>query len=149
MFSRFSVLRCLHKFCIANRCISSKIPDKPTWTPVDTSKLPQVEEISRDLVEHLERQSLVEFSNEEGLKRLSDAIQSANKLYMVDTEGVEPLDSVLEDRALYLRKDEVNEGNCRDDILSNASKTEEEYFVAPPGNIPLKQAEKEYKEKLK
>ena len=49
-------------------------------------------------MEHLERLSLVEFSNEEGLNRLSAAIQSANKLYMVDTDGVEPLDSVLEDR---------------------------------------------------
>lgn len=58
----------------------------------------QVEEISRDLVEHLERLSLVEFSNEEGLHRLSAAIQSANKLYMVNTDGVEPLDCVLEDR---------------------------------------------------
>ena len=36
-------------------------------------------------------------------------------------------------RELFLRKDEVTEGNCRDDILQNASKTVEEYFVAPPG----------------
>lgn len=36
-----------------------------------------------------------------------------------------------------MRDDEVTEGNCRDDVLKNASVTEEEYFVAPPGNIPL------------
>lgn len=29
------------------------------------------------------------------------------------------------------------EGNCRNEILSNAKVTEENYFVAPPGNIPL------------
>lgn len=58
----------------------------------------QVEEISRELVDHLERLSLVEFSNEEGLKRLSSAIKSANQLYMVNTDDVEPLDTVLENR---------------------------------------------------
>ncbi|KAK7487897.1 hypothetical protein BaRGS_00020798 [Batillaria attramentaria] len=131
------------------RQLSSKVPNKPTWTPVDSSKLPQVKEISRELVDHLERLSLVEFSNEEGLKRLNDAIQSANQLYIVNTDGVEPLDTVLEDRSLYLRKDEVTEGNCKEEILSNASITEEDFFVAPPGNIPLKKTDKEYKGKLK
>ncbi|KAL8581199.1 hypothetical protein ACOMHN_038300 [Nucella lapillus] len=133
---------------LLNRRFSSKVPDKPTWIPVDRSKLPEVEEISSGLVDQLERLSLVEFSNEEGLQRLSAAIHSANQLYMVDTEGVEPLSCVLEDRALYLRDDVQNEGNCQKDILSNATKTEEEYFVAPPGNIPLKQLEKGYKQKL-
>lgn len=31
----------------------------------------------------------------------------------------------------------VTDGNCRDDVMHNATETEEEYFVAPPGNIPL------------
>ncbi|XP_025091319.1 glutamyl-tRNA(Gln) amidotransferase subunit C, mitochondrial-like isoform X2 [Pomacea canaliculata] len=134
---------------IRNRCISSKVPDRPTWITVNHDRLPQVEEISRELVDHLERLSLVEFSNEEGLKRLSSAIKSANQLYMVNTDDVEPLDTVLENRTLFLRKDEITEGGCRDAILSNACRTEEEYFVAPPGNIPLKQEDKAYKEKLK
>lgn len=38
-------------------------------------------------------------------------------------------------RALCLREDEVNEGNCREEVLMNARRTEEEYFVAPPGNL--------------
>lgn len=45
-------------------------------------------------------------------------------------------------RNLYLRPDEVTDGNIRDEILRNASVTEEEYFVAPPGNVVL---EKELK----
>lgn len=40
-------------------------------------------------------------------------------------------------RNLYLRKDEVTEENCQKDILRNAIITEDDYFVAPPGNIPL------------
>lgn len=50
-----------------------------------------------------------------------------------------PLYTVLEDQQLQLRADTVTDGNCRDAILANASLTEEEYFVAPPGNIPLDQ----------
>ena len=41
-------------------------------------------------------------------------------------------------RTLYLREDIPTEGNCAKDILANASKTDEGYFIAPPGNIPLK-----------
>lgn len=47
------------------------------------------------------------------------------------------MDSVLEDRCLYLREDDVTEGNCTKELLENARETVEEYFVAPPGNIPL------------
>jgi len=36
-------------------------------------------------------------------------------------------------RALYLRSDQVNDGKCRDQLLSIAKKTVEEYYVAPPG----------------
>ena len=38
-------------------------------------------------------------------------------------------------RMLYLREDKVTDGNYRQDVLSNAVKTIEDYFVAPPGNI--------------
>jgi aspartyl-tRNA(Asn)/glutamyl-tRNA(Gln) amidotransferase subunit C len=38
---------------------------------------------------------------------------------------------------LFVREDCVTDGNIREDILANASVTEEEYFLAPPGNIPL------------
>jgi len=36
-------------------------------------------------------------------------------------------------RALYLRSDEITDGKCRDQLLSIAKKTIEEYYVAPPG----------------
>lgn len=43
---------------------------------------------------------------------------------------------------MRLRDDEVTEGDCKEDILRNASLTEEDYFVAPPGNIPLEGRDK-------
>lgn len=87
------IVICLN-FCIVSYIITYFVLFFLTNNPIFC----QVEEISRELVDHLERLSLVEFSNEEGLKRLSSAIKSANQLYMVNTDDVEPLDTVLENR---------------------------------------------------
>lgn len=52
-------------------------------------------------------------------------------------------------RNLYLRLDAITQGNCQKDILKNASVKEDDYFVAPPGNIPLHEVENEdIKEKV-
>lgn len=40
-------------------------------------------------------------------------------------------------RELRLREDQVTDGYCRDKILSYATVTVDDYFVAPPGNIPV------------
>ncbi|GFR89824.1 glutamyl-tRNA(Gln) amidotransferase subunit C, mitochondrial [Elysia marginata] len=126
------------KNCRSLISFSSKVPDKPTWDPVDHDKLPKVPEIDLALVEQLERISLVEFNNEAGLLRLQEAVKLANQMHLVDTDGVEPLDSVLEDRECYLRSDDVTDGNCVEDVMSNASKVEEQYFVAPPVSMGSK-----------
>lgn len=62
----------------------------------------------------------------------------------MDTTGVEPLVTVLEEEGLFVREDDVTDGNIREDILANASVTEEEYFLAPPSNIPLTSKEDKY-----
>lgn len=46
-------------------------------------------------------------------------------------------------RSLYLREDKP-EPTSRKDVLMNASITEEDYFVAPPGNIPLEPSSKQF-----
>lgn len=54
--------------------------------------------VSAELIEHLERLALVDFRNREGVERLRAAIEFAEKLRAVDTDGVAPMESVLEDR---------------------------------------------------
>ncbi|XP_032931786.1 glutamyl-tRNA(Gln) amidotransferase subunit C, mitochondrial isoform X9 [Catharus ustulatus] len=98
---------------------------------------PPQQKVSVEVLEHLEHLALVDFRDSEGVERLQKAIQFADQLHEVNTDGVEPMDSVLEDRCLYLREDDVTEGNCTKELLENARETVEEYFVAPPGNIPL------------
>ncbi|XP_026996800.2 glutamyl-tRNA(Gln) amidotransferase subunit C, mitochondrial-like, partial [Tachysurus fulvidraco] len=97
--------------------------------------------ISLDLVDKLERLALVDFGSQEGVECLEKSICFADQIHVVGTDGVEPMDSVLEDRALYLREDTVTEGNCTEELLRRSRITEEEYFVAPPGNIPLPKRE--------
>ncbi|XP_064613054.1 glutamyl-tRNA(Gln) amidotransferase subunit C, mitochondrial-like [Liolophura sinensis] len=123
---------------------SVKVPRTSCWKEIRDEELPKVPEIDMELINHLERLSLVNFNNQAGVERLSKAIRAANQLFMVNVDGVEPMDSVLENRHLYLRSDDIVEGNCRKEVLENASKTEEDYFVAPPGNIPLKQKKSGY-----
>ncbi|RWS27896.1 glutamyl-tRNA(Gln) amidotransferase subunit C-like protein [Leptotrombidium deliense] len=91
----------------------------------------------KKLVVLLEKLSLVNFANIEGIRRLEEAIKFADRLKEVNTDGVEPMYSVLEDQCLSLREDKVEKYN-RKDVQQNASVVVEDYFVAPPGNIPLK-----------
>nr|CAD7603541.1 unnamed protein product [Timema genevievae] len=125
------------------RCLNTKIPRYPVTTPVDERKLPPRTRIDQKTVETLERLSLVDFGTEKGIETLEDAIRFADQIHLVDTTGVEPMFSVLQDSHFGDRMDDlVTDGNCRKEVLVNAAVTEEEYFVAPPGNIPLTPREK-------
>ncbi len=123
----------MQMFCL----ISHQIPPKPLMKQIKPSDLPEETIVDEKTIQRLERLALVDFNNTAGIQQLSEAIRLADQIRVVDTAGVEPMASVLEDRTLYLRDDDVTEGNCAEEILGNAAKTCEEYFVAPPGNIPL------------
>uniref|UniRef100_A0A672PAQ4 Glutamyl-tRNA(Gln) amidotransferase subunit C, mitochondrial n=1 Tax=Sinocyclocheilus grahami TaxID=75366 RepID=A0A672PAQ4_SINGR len=90
------------------------------------------------MLDKLERLALVDFGSKEGVDCLEKAIRLADQLHVINTDGVEPTDSVLEDRELYLRDDRVTEGECVEELLQLAKHTVEEYFVAPPGKKKLK-----------
>lgn len=84
------------------------------------------------------------FLSREALQTLEDSIEFASKILDIDTTDIEPLYSVLEAHPLRLRPDKVTDGNIQSEILRNAKVTEEEYFIAPPGNIPLEQTTKKF-----
>ncbi|KAG7274713.1 hypothetical protein CRUP_021154, partial [Coryphaenoides rupestris] len=120
---------------------NSKVPKAPTWEPPREEQLPSCPQVPADLVDRLERLALVDFRTKEGLACLESAIRFADQLHVVDTSGVEPMDSVLEHGQLFLRGDTVTEGDCAEKLLQLSNTTVEEYFVAPPGNIPLPKRE--------
>ena len=88
-------------------------------------------------IEHLERISLVDFANVAGVRRLEEAVKLAEIVTRVDTTGVQPLYTVLEEETLRLRDDVVELPNNRRELMAMASLSEEDYFVAPQGNVPL------------
>uniref|UniRef100_A0A8C9BM06 Uncharacterized protein n=1 Tax=Phocoena sinus TaxID=42100 RepID=A0A8C9BM06_PHOSS len=78
----------------------------------------------------LEPLALADCGSREAAARPEKAIAFAYRLCAVDTDGVEPVQSVLEDGCLCLRSDNVAEGNCAKELLQN-SRRDVEYFVAP------------------
>ena len=53
-----------------------------------------------------------------------------DQLNEVDVEGVEPMTSVVE-TSLPMREDIVTDGNIQDQVLANAPRTEDGFFVVP------------------
>lgn len=96
--------------------------------------------INQQTVQLLERLSLVNLDSKEALDTLQDSIEFASRILPIATDSVEPLYSVLEQEKLALRTDTVDDGDRQTEVLQNAALVEEEYFVAPPGNIPLEHA---------
>ncbi|XP_037783847.1 glutamyl-tRNA(Gln) amidotransferase subunit C, mitochondrial-like [Penaeus monodon] len=122
----------------------SKVPQQPVTTSIKEKELPPKTNVDLKLVQLLEKLSLVDFANKEGVARLEAAIDLADKLSVVDTDGVEPMITVLEDRSLPLADDEVTTGDMSEELLGCAVKTLEDYFVVPPGNIDFAQDEEYY-----
>lgn len=58
----------------------------------------QATRVSPDLVDKLERLALVDFGSKEGVDCLEKAIRFADQLHVINTDGVDPMDSLLEDR---------------------------------------------------
>jgi aspartyl-tRNA(Asn)/glutamyl-tRNA(Gln) amidotransferase subunit C len=80
--------------------------------------------VTSDQVRHIANLARIAMSDEE-LERLVPELNNilgwVEQLGEVDTDGVEPLATVIEQK-LSLRDDEVTDGNRRDDIIANAPK---------------------------
>lgn len=117
----------------------SKVPNQPVKSNFTASS--QEIEIDSKTIQLLERLSLVNLDGKEALSTLHSSIHFAVKIENIDTTNQKPLYTVLEEQPLNLRVDQVTEGNCREAILQNSKITDEDYFISPPGNIPLQQEE--------
>ena len=78
--------------------------------------------VTPEQVRHIANLARIAMSEEEVerlVPELNNILGWVEQLGEVDTEGVDPLTAVI-DQKLRLRSDEVTEGNCRDEILANA-----------------------------
>ncbi|XP_037956809.1 glutamyl-tRNA(Gln) amidotransferase subunit C, mitochondrial [Teleopsis dalmanni] len=129
------------KFNYSQLQFTSKVAEKPITTSFSSTTEEVV--IEAQTIQLLERLALVDLDSKEALTTLTSSIQFAEKITNINTHGVAPLYTVLEEQCLALREDTATEGN-REEILQNAKVTEEDYFVSPPGNIPLEQDDNNY-----
>ena len=89
--------------------------------------------VSPEQVRHIAKLARIAMSDEE-IERLVPELNSiigwVEQLGEVNTDGVEPLTAVI-DQKLRLRADEVTAGNIRDEVLANAPDAEHGFFAVP------------------
>ena len=89
--------------------------------------------VTNEQVRHIARLARIAMSDEE-LDRLVPELNAiigwVEQLGEVDTDGVEPLTAVI-DQKLRLRDDVVNDGNIRDQVLANAPEAQHGFFAVP------------------
>lgn len=85
-------------------------------------------------VEHIAQLARLELTSAEKelyRQQLSDILDYAARLQKLDTSGIPPTASVLPPRSV-LRPDEPRPGLPVEDVLRNASQTEDNQFRVPP-----------------
>lgn len=89
--------------------------------------------VSTEQVRHIAKLARIAMSDEE-IERLAPELNNilgwVEQLGEVDTDGVEPLTAVI-DQKLRLRDDVVTDGNIRDEILANAPEPQHGFFAVP------------------
>jgi aspartyl-tRNA(Asn)/glutamyl-tRNA(Gln) amidotransferase subunit C len=89
--------------------------------------------VTNEQVRHIARLARIAISDEE-IERLAPELNNilgwVEQLAEVNTDGVEPLTAVI-DQKLRLREDAVTEGNIREDVLANAPEAQHGFFAVP------------------
>ena len=89
--------------------------------------------VSSDQVRHiakLARIGMTDAEIEALVPELNNILGWVEQLGEVDTDGVEPLATVI-DLKLRLRDDAVTDGNIRDAVLANAPEAQHGFFAVP------------------
>jgi len=89
--------------------------------------------VTSQQVRHIARLARIAMSDGE-LERLVPELNNilgwVEQLGEVNTDGVEPLTAVIEQK-LRLRDDVVNDGSIRDEVLANAPEAQHGFFAVP------------------
>ena len=89
--------------------------------------------VSPEQVRHIAKLARIAMSDDELARlvpELNNILGWVEQLGEVDTDGVEPLTAVI-DQKLRLRDDVVNDGNIRDAVLANAPEAQHGFFAVP------------------
>ncbi|MEO5641669.1 MAG: Asp-tRNA(Asn)/Glu-tRNA(Gln) amidotransferase subunit GatC [Sphingomicrobium sp.] len=89
---------------------------------VDTTQVRHIAKLARIAMSDGQIEALV--------PELNQILGWIEQLSAVDTEGVEPLTAVIEQK-LRLRDDVIDDGNVRDKVLANAPNAQHGFFAVP------------------
>ncbi len=89
---------------------------------IDKNQVKKVAKLSRISLDDSKLESL-----SKDLDSILNFVEQLNKL---DTEKIEPLTSIV-DKTLEPRKDIINDGKIKDQILINSPEKNEEFFIVP------------------
>ena len=89
---------------------------------VDTKQVRHIAKLARIAMSDAEVEAMV--------PELNNILGWVEQLGEVDTQGVEPLTAVI-DQKLRLRTDSVTDGDCREAVLANAPAAEHGFFAVP------------------
>ncbi|WP_265562538.1 Asp-tRNA(Asn)/Glu-tRNA(Gln) amidotransferase subunit GatC [Sphingomicrobium arenosum] len=89
--------------------------------------------VTIEQVRHIANLARIDLSDEQAetlLPELNNILGWVEQLGEVDTSGVEPLATVV-DQQMRLREDGVTDGDIRDKVLSNAPEAQHGFFAVP------------------
>ena len=89
---------------------------------IDTATVRHIARLARIAMSDAEVEALV--------PELNNILGWVEQLGEVDTDGVEPLTAVI-DQKLRLRDDVINDGEVRDEVLLNAPDAQHGFFAVP------------------
>ena len=89
---------------------------------VDTEQVRHIAKLARIAMSDAEVEAMV--------PELNNILGWVEQLGEVDTDGVEPLTAVI-DQKLRLRDDAVTDGDIRDAVLANAPEAQHGFFAVP------------------
>jgi len=89
--------------------------------------------LSKEMLAKLEGLSALRLKSDSEIRLLEEDITLANRIFEVDTSGVEPLHSLADELTnCPLREDELSEACVsRENLLQNTKHTFEGFFVTP------------------
>ncbi|CAB3402668.1 unnamed protein product [Caenorhabditis bovis] len=118
------------------------VPDVPYKSKIDEKLLRKVDEFDSKLISHLERLSLVRFDSEQAVANLRNSVKFAQQLELVDVEGVEPMHVVWETLECPVFEDIEENSLPIEEVFRNSPQRFDDFFVTPPGNVPLESKER-------
>ena len=89
---------------------------------IDKNQVKKVAKLSRI---SLDDKNLESLSND-----LASILKFVEQLNKLNTDNVKPLNSIV-DKSLEPRKDQVNDGNVKQEILKNSPDKNEDFFIVP------------------